>query len=70
MKNTSTYSFFKGDLGDYKANTPPYALSNATAWEQHDALITTAAHPTNQGLPTLNSLIIKLQMEVPGQGLL
>jgi len=43
LQNTTTYSFFKGDLGGYKSNEPVYLLENATAWGKNDAALVTAS---------------------------
>ena len=43
LQNTTTYSFFWGDLGDYRSNTPPSLLKNVTAWSNNDAALLTAS---------------------------
>jgi hypothetical protein len=42
LNNSTNYSFFEGDVGDFKSNTPPYLLQQATDWKQNDAAIITA----------------------------
>ena len=43
LENTTTYSFFKGDLEDFKSNAPPNLVQTATAWEKNDAALVWAS---------------------------